>query len=362
MILIFVIAVHGLIHLMGFAKGFQYAEMKQLTIPISKPVGALWLLAALLFMVSAILLLLKKDYWAMLAIAAVVISQVVIITSWRDAKYGTIANIIIGIAAVIGIAAWNYYSNYQRDVKKGLQQKSYFQNAPLTETDIQPLPEPVKKYLRYTGSVGKPRVNNFEIKFVGKLRKNEQSEWMPFSSEQYNFMETPTRLFFMKAVMKGLPVAGYHCFHNGDAFMDIRLFSLFKVQFQDGPEMDMAETVTFFNDMCCMAPATLIDKRIEWQALAENSVRATFTNNGITITADLFFNDRGELINFKSNDRYNAEAGKKLPWSTPLKNYRQVNGYTLAGYAETIYTYPDRDLCYGTFEISSLRYNSSNLD
>jgi len=354
--------IHGLIHFMGFAKAFHYAEMKQLMIPISKPIGMLWLFAAVLFIILAILYFFKKDYWAIFGIVAIVISQVVIVTSWGDAKYGTFANVIILVATTVGYGTWSYYGKYKSDVKNAFQQKAYFQNYPLTEEDIQSLPESVKKYIRYTGSIGKPKVNHFQIKFDGKIRKDEQSEWMPFTSEQHNFMETPTRLFFMKAVMKNLPVAGYHGFHNGDAFMDIRLFSLLKVQFQDGPEMDTAETVTFFNDMCCMAPATLIDKRIAWQELRVNIVKATFTNNGIAIAAELFFNERGELINFKSSDRYNAEAGRKLPWATPLKNYREKNGYRLAGYAETIYTYPDRDLCYGTFEVSSITYNDNRIE
>ncbi len=361
-IVLVLIAVHGVIHLMGFAKAFQYAEMKQLTIAISKPVGLMWLIAALLFITAATLFLLKKDFWFIFSIAAVMISQIVIILSWNDAKFGTIANVIILIASIIGYSTWSYYNKYQNDVKTNLQQKEYFQNSPLTEMDIQHLPEPVKKYLRYTGCIGKPKVNNFKIEFIGKIRKNEQSEWMQFTSEQYNFMETPTRLFFMKAVMKGLPVTGYHLYINGDAFMDIRLLSLFKVQYQDGDEMDRAETVTFFNDMCCMAPATLIDKRISWQETSGSIVKATFTNNGITITADLFFNEAGELINFISNDRYNADAGKILPWATPLRDYKEMNGYKLAGYAETIYTYPDRDLCYGTFKISTIKYNFSDND
>ncbi|WP_276974379.1 DUF6544 family protein [Flavobacterium filum] len=359
-IFLLLLTFHGLIHLMGFAKAFQYAEMKQLTIAISKPVGLMWLMATLLFVTTAILFLFKKDYWVIFSIAAVVISQIVIILSWHDAKYGTIANIIILIAAIIGYGTWSYYNKYQNDVETGLNRKEYFQNSELTETDILHLPEPVKKYLRYTGSIGKPKVNNFKIEFTGKIRKNEQSEWMLFTSEQYNFMETPTRLFFMKAVMKGLPVTGYHRYKNGDAYMDIRLLSLFKVQYQDGNEMDKADTVTFFNDMCCMAPATLIDKRISWQETTENMVIATFTNNGVTITADLFFNEVGELINFKSNDRYNADAGKILPWATPLRDYKEVNGYKIAGYAETIYTYPDRDLCYGTFEVSLIKYNCND--
>lgn len=49
----------------------------------------------------------------------------------------------------------------------------------------------------------------------------------------------------MKASMNGLPVAGFHSFKGGDAFMDIRLFSIFKVQYQSGAEMGIAETVTF---------------------------------------------------------------------------------------------------------------------
>lgn len=170
-------------------------------------------------------------------------------------------------------------------------------------------------------------------------------------------MNTPTRLFFMKAVMKHLPVAGYHRYLNGRAIMDIRLLSLFTVQYQDGDEMNRAETVTFFNDMCCMAPATLIDKRIGWLQTGSNTVRATFTNNDISITADLFFNDIGELVNFRSDDRYNVDAGERLPWSTPLKDYKQQNGYKLASSAEAIYTYPDKDVCYGTFTITSIRYN-----
>ena len=277
-------------------------------------------------------------------------------------RLGTIANVIILIASIIGYATYSYYNKYQNEVKISLQQKEYFQNSVLTETDIQQLPEHVKKYLRYTGSIGKPKVNNFKINFTGKIRKDEQSEWMPFTCEQYNFMETPTRQFFMKATMKGMPIGGYHCFKNGVAFMDIRLFSLFKVQYQDGAEMNLSETVTFFNDMCVLAPPTLIDKRIKWLETGNNKVKASFTNNNITVTAWLYFNDKGELINFISEDRYSADAGKQLPWSTPLKDYKDINGYKLMGNGDTIYSYPDRDLIYGTFKLISIKYNCKDID
>lgn len=356
------IFLHGAIHLMGFAKAFGYAPIENIHSVISKTSGLFWLLACILFLVAGVAFLAKADWWYFVAFIAALLSTILIITVWQDAKFGTIANVIILIASIIGFGTWSYYNKYQNDVKTALQQEAYFPNSILTETDIEHLPEPVKKYLRFTGSVGKPKVNNFKVEFTGKIRKDEQSEWMPFTCEQYNFMQTPTRLFFMKAKMKGLPVGGYHCFKNGVAFMDIRLFSIFKVQYMAGTEMDLSETVTFFNDMCCVAPPTLIDKRIKWLAVEDNKVNASFTNNNITVSAWLYFNDKGELINFISGDRYAGETGKQYPWSTPLKDYNEINGYKLTGNAEVIYSYPDRDLCYGTFSLKHVKYNCSDSD
>jgi len=41
-----IITIHGLIHLMGFVKAFQLAEINQLTKAIPKPIGLLWLISA----------------------------------------------------------------------------------------------------------------------------------------------------------------------------------------------------------------------------------------------------------------------------------------------------------------------------
>jgi len=356
----FLLLIHGLIHLMGFVKAFKFAEISPLTQPISRSAGAMWMISGILFVLATVMFLSQSDNWWMPALPAVVLSQVLIFTSWQDARFGSVANVIALIGIVIGFGTWSYFNIYKKDVKAGLEQTANLPSVVLSEEDLQGLPEPVQKYLHFTGAVGKPKVNNFKVEFVGQIRKDEQSEWMPFSTEQYNFMAVPTRLFFMKATMKHLPVAGYHRFINGEAFMDIRLFSLFKVQYQTGNEMGIAETVTFFNDMCCMAPATLIGKRIQWLETSGNKVKASFTNNGITVSAWLFFDEQGALINFISEDRYAVSDDntlKKLPWATPLKDYKLLNGHKIPGYAEAIYTYPEGDLTYGTFKTTGVEYN-----
>lgn len=95
-----IILMHGLIHFMGFAKAFGYGNITQITKEVPKTEGVFWLLTAFIFIIASILFLLKKDTWIITSIIAVVISQILIILAWKDAKFGTIANIIILITAI----------------------------------------------------------------------------------------------------------------------------------------------------------------------------------------------------------------------------------------------------------------------
>ena len=98
--------IHGLIHLMGFIRAFGYGVANQISGEISRFNGMFWLAATLLFMLASILFLLKNESWLWVAIPACIISQVLIIMLWKDAKFGTIANMII-IFAVIAVTTGN---------------------------------------------------------------------------------------------------------------------------------------------------------------------------------------------------------------------------------------------------------------
>lgn len=360
-VFLFIISIHGLIHLLGFVKAFELASVPQLTKEISKPVGFMWLVAGIILMTVAITYLLNFKFWWIIGGVGCIISQILIFTSWHDAKFGSIANLFLIVIVLHAYVRFNFYDHFIKDVHTYQQLETESPGVVLSEADIAHLPDPVKRYLRYYGAIGKPMVQSFKVEFTGKIRKSDQAAWMPFHSLQYNFLKNPARLFFMDAEMKQMPVSGYHCYKNEKAFMDIRLFSLARVQYMEGPDMDIAETVTFFNDMCIMAPATLIDPRISWLEVNGNEIKAAFTNRIIQITAWLYFNDKGELINFTSEDRYNFDAGKKLKWSTPIKAYKEINGYRMASSAETLYHYPHGEVVYGTFELVNISFNDHDL-
>ena len=68
-LLVALLAVHGLIHLMGFAKAFGLAELEALTRPVSRSMGVVWLLAATGFLLAALLLLRGPRLWWWVAVA-----------------------------------------------------------------------------------------------------------------------------------------------------------------------------------------------------------------------------------------------------------------------------------------------------
>jgi hypothetical protein len=348
---------HGLIHLLGFLKAFDLARVSELTQEISRPLGFLWLIAALLFVITAIAFALKKDWWGATAIVAALLSQFLIFTAWQDAMVGSIANLIILAVALLHLGSVRFEGRYRQDVRKGQERVRGLPVETMTEADLQTLPPPVQRYLRYVGVVGKPKVVSMFAELTGEMRQKGRA-YFPLTAEQHNFFDRPARLFFMKGRMFGLTVPGYHRYQDQIAMMDVRLFGLLPLVKVDGEAMFEADTVTLFNDMCLMAPATLIDKRITWQTLDDLTVKGTFTNQGVTISALLHFNDEGQLVDFVSHDRWDVSAMEQYPFSTPLSRYRNLNGYNLPTYGEAIWHYPDGDFVYGRLEIKNIAYNA----
>ncbi len=356
------LVLHGLIHLMGAAKGFGIADLPQLTRPIGRPLGILWLLAAALFLVAAICLFSWPRWWWVAGAGAVIVSQVVIATSWSDARYGTIANVIALVGVALGFLSQSSSSlgaEYDREIRQGLGRA--VATPLLTDADLAQLPALVRRYIRLTGAVGQPRVQNFRARFHGRIRSGPDARWMSFTGEQHNFYDQPSRLFLMDASMFGVPFQVFHRFVGPSATMRVKVASLVTVVDAKGPEMDEAETVTLFNDLCVFAPGALIDRGILWEEIDVHTVNASFTNLSHTVRAVLSFNDGGELTNFVADGRAAASAdGKsftKMRWSTPLADYREWGSRRLMSRGEGIWHAPGGDYSYLRFDLDAIEYN-----
>ena len=99
------IIIHGIIHFTGFVKAFNLAPVKELSASVSRPAGILWLAAGLLLISAGFLFWQKINFWWIAGITGLVISQILILSFWADAKWGTVPNIVLLITIIIAVSA-----------------------------------------------------------------------------------------------------------------------------------------------------------------------------------------------------------------------------------------------------------------
>jgi hypothetical protein len=352
---------HGLIHLLGFAKAYELADLPQLTRPVSPFYGFMWLIAALLFTAAAGSLFVWPRWWWAIGACAIVVSTLAIVPSWADARFGALANVVAAVGVAFGFLALgpgSLRAAYDNDTDQALAR---FDPLPaIADADLATLPDPVHRYLRASGVVGRPRVRNFRVRMHGRIRNGSDARWIPIVTEQYNFVDRPARFFYLTGSLFLIPVQGYHRYAGSSAMMRVKAAALVPVAVASGDEMTQAETVTLFNDMCVMAPATLIEPTIAWEPVDARTVRASFTNAGHTIRATLAFNEAGELTDFWSDDRYQTTPdgrSRKIRWSTPVRAYRSFGDVRLSSGGEGRWHEPGGEYAYIELTLDDVQYN-----
>ena len=205
----------------------------------------------------------------------------------------------------------------------------------VTDGDLALLPDPVRRYVRATGMVGQPRIQNYRLRFRGRIRSGPDARWMPFVANQHSFTDEPTRLFLMDASMMGAPVQAFHRLIDGHAVMRVKALGAVTVADARGADMDRAEAVTLFNDMCLLAPSTILDPAVTWEPVDARTAKARFRWGSNTISATLLFDEQGLLTNFISDDRSRSSPDAKQftpqRFSTPVYEYRQLRPLPTGG-------------------------------
>lgn len=279
-----------------------------------------------------------------------------------DKKYISWALLLLAILAVSFFLykAQDIKRMYKAKVMAGLNRNEASEPGILIENDIEHLPEPVQKYLSYVGVIGKEKVQNMRVVCEGQIKMDIDKGWAGMETQQYNFYDDLTRLYYIQGKVSGLPVIGLDSYKAEKGNMLIKVAGLFKVVDAVAPEMDKAALVTLLNDMCMMAPATLIDERIQWETIDSKTVKATLHDKGSKASALLYFNDMGELTEFVTDDRYFSPKGtsyQSVRWSTPVSDYKDFNGVRIAAYGEAIWHFPEGDFCYAKAAIKEVEYN-----
>jgi Family of unknown function (DUF6544) len=182
----------------------------------------------------------------------------------------------------------------------------------ITERDLERLPEPVRRWLRYSQVVGTKLPTTVRLRQDGEFQMDGRG-WMPFAAEQYFTINPPG--FLWKATFRMAPllsVTGRDQYRSGEASIEMRVLSLIPVAKKSGGGLKQGALLRFLGEVQWFPAAALADY-IAWEAVDADAARATMTYGGIAAPMMFRFDADGRLIE-STAVRYNDSRGRNESW------------------------------------------------
>ena len=224
------------------------------------------------------------------------------------------------------------------------------------------LPEPVRRYLRYTGVVGKPFPGTIRLRQTGRLRAGPGQRWVSLEAEEHYSVQPPG--FVWAGVLRAGPLAvarARDMYAEGTGRMLVKVASLWPVVDASGAQVDRNGMTRYLSEMIWF-PAAFLADNISFQAVDDSSARVTLTDHDRTATGTLFIDQQGRVTDFVAKGYRTADASSPETWSTPFTGYGEFEGLRLPTRGKAIYKLPGGDLEYINMTVTELRYDTGTAN
>lgn len=358
------IFLHGAIHIMGFTKALKPARISTLQAEISQISGIFWLISFLLFALAAVTFALDKRFWFFLAVPAILISSLLVISTWSDAKFGIIPNVLILMVAVVSFSSCSMNKMISRETEEMLDAVKSSEPEIVTNADIEELPAPVQTWMQSNGIIGKPSISTARVHQKALMKmKPEQQDWHSAEALQYTTMNPPA--FIWTVNMKMMPminIKGRDKYAEGKGEMLIKMNSLINVVNEKGTRVDEGTLQRFLGELVWY-PSLALSPYINWEAIDETSAKATMTYKGTTGSGTFYFNEKGDFMKFVAMRFMGNKAdAKRHPWVLTVDDYAVFEGIKVPSKMKATWQLDEGDRTWLQLEITSIVYNEKSIN
>lgn len=370
LIFVIILLIHGLIHLLGFIYEWKLAAIKQFTGKtmfragpgLKKILGIVWLVILVLFIFTALLYIINNEYWWALSIVSVILSQLLIIFYWKDAKAGTILNIIILLVSLVGYGNWKLDELVKGETRDIFARNPANERIILIPENYRKLPEPVQRWLMKSGVTGKEMTRTVRLKQQGEMCSKKGGKWMSFRAEQYYTVQRPA--FVWKAlidVAPGIFMSGRDLYNKGHGNMKIMAMSLYTVADSRGPEMDQGTLLRYLAEMTWF-PSAALSPYVSWSPVDSVSARAIMSYRNVTASGVFTFTPEGDMISFEAL-RYGEFDGtmSQQRWHIDCSKPREFQGIRIPSVSVVTWKLKDSDWTWLKLELTDVEYNKPEI-
>jgi len=368
LILSLLLAIHGALHLLGFANWWPLARIRGLHDPAlavlvnpaanSRRFALYWLLAACLLLAGALLYTQNHRNWWQAAFAGLVLSQILISFVWRDAKFGTIANLLVLVLVVAAAADAHFKRQFERQAAVLLADAAPGPGQPVQIRELEALPLPVRRWLGRSEVVGKAHVRTLRLRQAGQLRTSPTGPWLPAEAEQYFSTATPGFVWSVDARLFGvLPIVGRDEYRAGKGRMLIKAAALLTVADAAGPKIDSGAMLRFLGEIVWF-PSAALSPHIQWTKIDDRSAQATFSDHQSSVSARFEFDAQGRVARILASRYLGGDADAVLtPWVVSCSAWGRFAGVEVPVEGDVAWQLPDVNFSYYRWRILDVEYD-----
>ncbi|SHJ48025.1 hypothetical protein SAMN02745248_00250 [Hathewaya proteolytica DSM 3090] len=250
---------------------------------------------------------------------------------------------------------------FQKDVN-ALMSNNHLKvsNHIFVEKDFAHLPSAIQKYIKSCNYIGTPKMSYLKMEYndVDFMQKKSGSSLL-IDYIQYNFVLEPCRMALIDSSVFGIPFEGYDYYENGIGGMKGVMAKAFTLFNQRGKDMNKACLVTFLAESL-FVPTVLLQDYVSFDELNDFEVKATITYGGETASGIFKFNEKYEMISFKTKDRAVVRKDgtmEYVPWSANCTEYQVYeNGIKYPTKFQAVWNYTEGDFVYFDGSIKEISY------
>jgi hypothetical protein len=160
--------------------------------------------------------------------------------------------------------------------------------AVFTEAELDGLPGPVRRYLRYAIAEGTPLASTARLHMRGHLKLGR---WLPFQAQQ---LLDPHHGFHWGARVAGL-MSGFDCYAAGQGQMRWKLAGLLPVMVADGPDLSRSAAGRVAGEAMWVPTALLPRYGVDWSAVDDRHLTARWRIDTFEVELQLVVDGTGRL-------------------------------------------------------------------
>jgi hypothetical protein len=227
----------------------------------------------------------------------------------------------------------------------------------VTEADLEPLPVPVRRWLRWAGVVGTRCPDTVHLVQHGLFRLGSDNPWMSFTAEEHYTIGPPGFIWPVTfRIAPLLTIEGRDAYLDGRGSIDMRLLGVIPVARQHGPELDQGALLRFLNEIVWF-PAAALAPYIQWDAIDATSASATISHRGVTAAAEFMFDEQGRPVDMRAARYRTVGGGYALStWSTPFSTYGEFAGIRVPIAGEGVWKLESGDFCYVELHVDDVSW------